>query len=97
MDLQSLFPHQVELPEPDQPLDRKSLPSGGGVCALTDAQGRLIQTLAAANLRRFLAPRLEPPGQGSRRRRNDRESPPVVGEILGPVALVDDVKLAVGL
>jgi len=71
VDLQSLFAHHLELPGPDEPLDRGILPSGGGVCALTDDRGRLIQTLAAQNLRRFLALRLEPPREGSRRRRTD--------------------------
>lgn len=47
------------------------LPGGGGVCALTDEQGRLIRTLSAQNLRRSLAHRLAPPRQAGRRPQAD--------------------------
>ncbi|MHC4233971.1 MAG: UvrB/UvrC motif-containing protein [Planctomycetota bacterium] len=71
MDHARLFAHHLDLPDPGQPLDRKILPSGGGVCALTDGQGRLILTLAGEDLRRSLGIRLERPAQEDRRRRAD--------------------------
>ncbi len=66
-----MFDHHLDLPEPGEPLDRKSLPAGGGVCALTDADGRVIQTLTAQNLRRVLGNRLEGAQQPGARPRAD--------------------------
>jgi hypothetical protein len=71
VDLAQIFEHHLDLPEPAQPLDPKTLPAGRGVCALTDAEGRLILTLSAENLRRSLTHRLQPPDQDKRRLRAD--------------------------
>ncbi|MFQ5489825.1 MAG: hypothetical protein ACE5GE_03805 [Phycisphaerae bacterium] len=68
MDLETLFPHRVELPNPGQPLNAKTLPGTGGVCALTDRDGRLILTLSAQNLRRCLMHRFDPPTDARRPR-----------------------------
>ena len=71
MNLQGLFAKHLDLPGPDKPLDRRVLPAGGGVCALTDQQGRLVQTLGAQDLRRVLARRLQTPGESPGRRQVD--------------------------
>lgn len=68
MELETLFPQRVDLPEPGQPLDAKTLPGTGGVCALTDRDGRLILTLSAQNLRRCLMHRFDPPDDAPRPR-----------------------------
>ncbi len=60
MELRDLFDHYLDLPRPDEPLNAKMLPGGGGVCALVDTDGRLIQTLGAQSLRRSLVHRLSP-------------------------------------
>ncbi len=71
MDLGSLFDRCLDLPEPNQPLDPKTLPSGGGVCALVDEADRVVLTLAAQNLRRVLNHRLSPPAESGGRPRAD--------------------------
>ncbi|MCH7812471.1 MAG: UvrB/UvrC motif-containing protein [Planctomycetes bacterium] len=71
MSLDELFSRYLDLTPPPEPLDGKALPGTGGVCALTDDHGRLIQVLAAENLRRFLVHRFEPPTDQPRRGRAD--------------------------
>ena len=71
MNLDELFGHYLDLTPPPEPLDGQALPGTGGVCALTDEHGRLIQVLAAENLRRFLVHRFEPPTDRPRRGRAD--------------------------
>jgi hypothetical protein len=69
VDLAELFDHHFDLPDPGEPLDRLSLPAGGGVCVLTDADGHVVQTLTSQALRRSLMLRLDPsPKPGGRPR-----------------------------
>ena len=72
--LERLFADRLILPPADEPLDPGKLPARGGVYALTDEAGRLIQTLGTESLRRSVLARLRPPRQGGSRRRADLRS-----------------------
>lgn len=70
-DLALVFTDHLDLPGPNGSWDPRSLPSHGGVYALCDARGSLIQTLGAQHLRRSIAARLAPAENDRRSRRVD--------------------------
>ncbi len=66
-----LFAQRCELPASGETFDAKRLPAHGGVYALTDDEGRLIQTIATESLRRSAGTRLARQQEGRSRRRAD--------------------------
>lgn len=71
VDLDTLFDHSMTLPDPAEPLDKVSLPSGGGVYALVDENGSVLQTIGTQSLRRSIYHRLCPPATDRPSRRAD--------------------------
>ncbi len=66
-DLRALFPHYLDLPPSSDQLDPRLLPSGGGVYAFIDSEGRVIQTLSTQSIRRSATRRLDPADTGKGR------------------------------
>ncbi|MGB9623790.1 MAG: hypothetical protein ACPMAQ_02920 [Phycisphaerae bacterium] len=67
MDLDSLFEHRTDVCDTD-PDWGKALPGGGGVYALTDAEGRLVLLASSESVRRAVGYRLSPPPEASKKR-----------------------------
>ena len=66
-----LFADRLTLPPPGKRLERLTLPACGGVYALTDEDGRLIQTIGAQSIRRSVWHRLSPAAAGRSAKRPD--------------------------
>ena len=69
-----LFAEHLTLPPRGAPLDRLALPAGGGVYAVTDEDGLLVQIIGAQSIRRSLWQRLAPQAAGASRKRADLRS-----------------------
>ena len=67
MDLDSLFEHRTDVCDTD-PDWVNALPGGGGVYALTDAEGRLVLLASSESVRRAVGYRLSPPPEASKKR-----------------------------
>ena len=66
-----LFAYRLALPQAGEPLDRRALPSGGGVYALTDPAGQVLHLIGGESLRRSVGGRLSAPGEGRSKRKAD--------------------------
>ncbi len=64
----AIFAEYVDLPAPGHPLDLTLVPAHGGVYALSDERGGIIQTISTQNLRRTVAVRLQGADDASRPR-----------------------------
>jgi hypothetical protein len=67
VDLDALFEHRLDVVGNEADWS-KSVPSGGGVYALTDEQDRLVLLAAGEGLRRAITYRLAPPPEASKKR-----------------------------
>jgi len=67
VDLDNLFEHRTDVCDTN-PDWGKALPGGGGVYALTDAEGRLVLLASSESVRRAVGYRLSPPPEASKKR-----------------------------
>jgi excinuclease UvrABC nuclease subunit len=70
-DLETLFDQAMTLPDPAEPLEKSTLPSGGGVYALLDGRGAVLQTIGTQSLKRSIYHRLCPPADDRPTRKVD--------------------------